>query len=123
MSNPKQHVGQRGEDLAVKHLQRKGYKVIERNYRTRLGEIDIIAKHKGVLVFVEVKARMTRRFGPAKLAVTTAKQRKISMTALAYLKANYKTQPRARFDVVTIEPADGHPRIEVIANAFELNYA
>ncbi len=121
--NPKQQVGQRGEELAVKHLQRKGYKIIERNFRTRLGEIDIIAKHKGVLVFVEVKARRTQRFGHAKLAVTAAKQRKISMAALTYLKTHYKTQPRARFDVVTIQPADGHPRIEVIANAFELNYA
>lgn len=122
MPNHKQQVGQHGEDLAVKHLKRKGYKIIERNYRNRLGEIDIIAKHKGVLVFIEVKARKTERYGHAKLAVTKAKQRKISITALAYLKSQYKTQPRARFDVVTVQPTEGQPRIEVIANAFELAY-
>ena len=125
MAGSKQRTGRQGEELAVRHLRRKGYKIIERNFRTRCGEIDIIAKHKGVLVFIEVKARKSMRFGDPKFAVTMDKQRKISMVALEYLKQHGGLQTSARFDVVTLRPSgDGDvPKIEVIANAFELAYA
>jgi putative endonuclease len=122
MTGPKQRVGRSGEELAAEYLQRQGYHIIARNYRTRQAEIDIVARHKGVLVFVEVKARRSKGFGHPKWAVTPAKQRRISMAALAYLKAHRAMQSRARFDVVTIEIADAKPCIEVIANAFELAY-
>jgi putative endonuclease len=122
MPNGKQHLGDEGEELAVGHLRKIGYKIIERNFRTRTGEIDIIAKHKGQIVFAEVKTRQNCRFGHPKLAVTANKQRKISMVALTYLKKHYSLQTSARFDVVTVQSSQNGPIIDVIANAFELAY-
>lgn len=122
MPNLKQRLGDAGEELAVKHLRKIGYKILERNFRTRSGEIDIIAKHKGQIVFAEVKTRQNRRFGHPKLAVTTNKQRKISMVALTYLKKHYSLQTRARFDVVTVQSSQNGPIIDIIPNAFELAY-
>jgi len=116
------HTGARGESLAVKALKEKGYRILEKNYRCKLGEIDIIAKDDGVLAFVEVKARRTDRFGDPKLAVTPRKQRKISMVALEYLKKTGQIGERARFDVVAIRLWPGRPDIEIIKNAFELAY-
>jgi putative endonuclease len=117
------HLGQQSEKAAVGHLRRLGYKIIDRNFRTRFGEIDIIAEHEGVVVFVEVKARRSMRYGSPKLAVTARKQRKISMVALAYLKRFRSLDTRARFDVVSIRHGSGAPEIELITNAFDLAYA
>lgn len=122
MTANKKMVGQQGETLAAKHLRRKGYKIIARNVRTRQGEIDIVAKHKGVLVFAEVKTRRSESYGHPKQALTPDKQRRISMAALAYLKKHNAMQHPARFDVVTILNPEDNPKIEVIANAFELAY-
>jgi putative endonuclease len=120
--DPKQRVGRQGEDLAADHLQHMGYKILERNYRTRHAEIDLIAKHRGALVFVEVKSRRSLRFGDPKWTITPAKRRKISMAALTYLKLHNAMNCRARFDVVTLQQRDGNLHIEVIDNAFELAY-
>jgi putative endonuclease len=114
--------GRDSESLAVRHLKKRGYKIVQRNFRTRLGEIDIIARHRGVMVFVEVKARRSDRYGDPRWALTPAKRRKISMVALEYLKKHGTTQTKARFDVVTVQAKTDPPRIEVIPNAFELNY-
>ena len=122
MANSSQKFGRQSEAAAVDHLRRLGYKILCRNYRTPFGEIDIIAKHKGVLVFIEVKARKSRRYGDPKWAVTPNKQRKISMVALAYLKKHHNLDTRSRFDVVTVQLAGETPVIEVVANAFELAY-
>lgn len=123
MPDRKQRFGRRGEDLAVRYLKKKGYKIIERNYRTRNGEVDIIAKYKGRVVFIEVKTRRSPRYGHPKFAVTAGKQRKISMVALEYLKKNHSLQTSARFDVVTVQSSENGPVIEIVANAFELAYA
>lgn len=122
MLNKHQKFGKTGETVAEKHLKKKGYKILERNYRTELGEVDIIAMHKGVIVFIEVKARKSNRYGTAKFAVTPLKQRKISMVALAYLKNNGHINARARFDVVAIDEKSGKSTIEILENAFELAY-
>lgn len=122
MLNKRQQFGKESESLAVRHLKKNGYKILEQNYRNSLGEIDIIAKEKGVLVFVEVKARKTPFYGSPKRAVTLKKQRKISMVALYYLKATKQTQAKARFDVVALSLANDNPRVEIIKNAFELAY-
>jgi len=122
MLNKRQQFGKDSESLAAKHLKKNGYKILEQNYRNKLGEIDIIAKEKGTLVFVEVKARKTHVFGNPKWAVTPKKQRKISMVALYYLKAENKTDVKARFDVVSLSLAKDNPQIEIIKNAFELAY-
>jgi putative endonuclease len=118
----KQSLGRGGEDLAVKHLQGLGYQILERNHRSRLGEIDIIARHRDALVFVEVKARRSERYGNPKLALTPAKRRQISMVALAYLKRCGQSDAKARFDLVTVQERDGRQQIEVITNAFDLAY-
>jgi putative endonuclease len=115
-------VGEEGESLAVKFLRENGYKIIEQNYRCKLGEIDIIAKDGGVLAFIEVKARRTDRFGVPKWAVTPRKQRKISMVALYYLKETEQMEEKARFDVVAVRFLPHKQDIEIIKNAFELAY-
>jgi len=122
MLNRRQQFGKESESLAVRHLRKNGYKILEQNYRNKLGEIDIIAKEKGTLVFVEVKARKSELFGNPKWAVTPKKQRKISMVALYYLKATKQTRVKARFDVISISSTADNPRIEIIKNAFELAY-
>ena len=122
MLNRQQQFGKRSEHLALNYLKRKGYRIVETNYRSRVGEIDIIAREKDTLVFVEVKARSSRRFGSPKGAVTPAKQRKISMAALDYLKRTGQTEASARFDVVSIDTAAGQTAIEVVKNAFTLAY-
>jgi putative endonuclease len=116
------HQGLEGEKLAVRHLKRLGYRIICRNYRSPLGEIDIIARHRGVLVFVEVKSRSTETFGSPKLAVTPAKQRKLSQVAWHYLQQHNLVEASARFDVVTISRSRSAPHLEVIENAFESTY-
>jgi putative endonuclease len=122
MLNKRQQFGKESESLAVRYLKKNGYKILEQNYRNKIGEIDIIAKEKGTLVFVEVKARKTHVFGNPKWAVTPKKQRKISMVALYYLKATKQTHVKARFDVVSLSLAKDNPQIEIIKNAFELAY-
>ena len=122
MNDKRQQFGRRSENLAVWYLKKIGYKIIEQNYRTPLGEIDIIAKEKKTIVFVEVKSRQSIRYGNPKWAVTPRKQRKISMVALQYLKSTRQTDARARFDVVAITSNRDEPQIEVVKNAFELAY-
>ena len=118
MSIQRQQFGKKGEMDAVKHLKRNGYRIMEQNYRTRLGEIDIIAKEGKTIAFIEVKARKSSHFGNPKWAITPKKQRNMSMTALYYLKETHQSREKARFDVVTIQS----DRIEIIKNAFELAY-
>ena len=122
MPHQKQKFGDKGEAIAARYLKKKGYRIIEMNYQTKLGEIDIIAKDKKTVVFVEVKTRKSWQFGNPKGAVTPAKQRKISMVALQYLKTMDRRDISARFDVVAITVTRDTPRIEIIKNAFELAY-
>lgn len=120
--NKYQIFGKNAESTAEKYLRKKGYKILERNYRTDLGEVDIIARHKGAIVFVEVKARKSNRYGAAKFAVTPSKQRKISMVALFYLKHTGNINASARFDVVTIDGINKNQTVEILENAFDLAY-
>ena len=114
--------GRQGEELAVNHLKRLGYRIICRNYRCSLGEIDIITRHRGVLVFVEVKSRRSEAFGSPKQAITPAKRHKLSQVAWHYLQEHDLTETSARFDVVTVSDIKGSPHFEVIENAFESTY-
>ncbi|MGD9081482.1 MAG: YraN family protein [Desulfobacterales bacterium] len=123
MRNWRQKFGEKGEALAVRRLKKAGYKIIETNYRTQLGEIDIIAKDKDTIVFVEVKSRRSVQFGNPKQAVTLKKQKKISMVALYYLKTTDQSTAKARFDVVTVISNRDKPQVDIIKNAFELAYA
>ena len=122
MQNKQQQFGTKSENLAAWYLKENGYKIIEQNYRNRMGEIDIIARDKKTIVFVEVKSRRSIRFGSPKWAVTPKKQRKISMVALYYLKTTNQTDAKARFDVVAITVNRDEPQIEIVKNAFDLAY-
>jgi putative endonuclease len=122
MPNSRSQFGKEGESIAAKHLKKHGYRIISRNYRTKVGEIDIIAKDKGTLVFVEVKTRRSALFGNPKWAVTPKKQMNISKVALCYLKETDQCHVKARFDVVAINSSSDNPNIEIIKNAFELAY-
>jgi putative endonuclease len=122
MLNRRQKAGEKGEAIAVRQLKKNGYKILETNYLTKLGEVDIIAKDKGTIVFVEVKARRSVHFGSPKEAVSIRKQKKISMVALYYLKTTNQMTMKARFDVVAVNLNRDHPRVEIIKNAFELAY-
>ena len=122
MLNIRQKFGEKSESIAVSYLKKQGYKIIEQNYRTKLGEIDIIAREKGTIAFIEVKARKSKNFGNPKWAVTPKKQRKISMVALQYLKTTMQSNVKARFDVVSIISSQDNPSIEIVKNAFELAY-
>jgi putative endonuclease len=118
----RQRLGRSGEALAEALLRTRGYRILERNYRTRIGEIDLIARDGKTLVFVEVKSRRSMRFGSAKAAVTMAKRRKLTMVALQYLKSTAETDAHARFDVVAIDQGGENPRLELVQNAFEMAY-
>ena len=112
-------LGKLGEDLACCELQRRGYAVLARRHRTRYGEIDIVARDDDTIVFVEVKARRTKRYGGAVEAVTRHKQRKVAAMALDYLARADRLEARCRFDVVAIDRiGTDRPEIRVIPNAF-----
>ena len=94
--------GRKNEAFAEKYLKKKGYKIIEQNYSNHLGEIDLIATEKDILVFVEVKFRQTNEFGLPREAVGIYKQNKIKKTATLYLQQNNLFEKEIRFDVVDI---------------------
>ena len=120
MTLARQQLGILGETLAVDELTRRGYAILERRYRTRHGEIDIVAEHQGTLVFVEVKAREDVKCGTAAEAVTRIKQRRIVSRAVEYLARNNLGERRCRFDVVAIDHAgSAQQQITVYADAFD----
>lgn len=123
MSLKRLTLGKSGEQMAIRFLRKKRYRVLEINYRTSRGEIDIIARIGHVLVFIEVKTRKSDFLESPLTAVTIKKQRQISMVAQEYLSSNNLFDSEARFDVIAIELKDGvPPHIEHIENAFELSY-
>ena len=113
-------LGKTGEDFACRALRRRGYEILDRRYRTRAGELDIIARENGTLVFVEVKTRSSPRFGHPFDAVTRAKQRKLVAMADDYLmRKGWQGRP-CRFDVVGLSMREtGRPSVEIVTNAFE----
>lgn len=110
--------GRRGEDVAAWVLERKGWRIVERNYRCREGEIDLVAAREGVLAFVEVKARRSRAFGAPAEAVTAAKRRRVRDTALRYLSDRHPGAALVRFDVVDVLFEDGRFRVTHIEGAW-----
>ena len=112
-------LGTKGENLAVTFLKKKGYKIIARNYKTFIGEIDIIAKDGNTTVFIEVKTRTNDSFGYPFEAVHNKKRQKLKNIALLYLK-NRGQESSVRFDVLSIIYTDnGKETIEHIKDAFE----
>ena len=102
MKTAGQIAGARSEDRAADYLARHGLAIVGRNYRTRLGEIDVIAREGEVLVFVEVRMRSEGHFGGALESITPHKQRRIAAAANMYLR-QFPRAPRCRFDVVALD--------------------
>ncbi len=112
-------LGRKGEDEAAKALKKGGYRIIERNYRCSYGEIDIVAVHNGVVVFIEVKTRGSDRFGTPKEGVDYRKQVHITRSSSMYLAEKGLEDSEVRFDVVSIEAVGGRFTVEIIKDAFE----
>lgn len=113
--------GSWGEAVAAEYLRKKRYTVIGRNYRSKFGEIDIIAQNKAFLVFVEVKLRKSNRFAEAREFVTAAKQQRLRTTAMLWLQAHPNNR-QPRFDVIEIYAPEGvdtkKPEIIHLEDAF-----
>ena len=115
----KRFLGIFGESQAARFLKSRGYRIIKKNYRTRFGEIDIIARDGNVLVFVEVKTVVPGKVEKPTDTVNFRKQRHIAKSAEDYLQREVKSDYDCRFDVVAIEYINnGKPRIELIKDAF-----
>ena len=117
-SDPRRQLGDHGEDLAAAALRQQGYKILERNYVTPLGEIDLIARQGKTVVVVEVKTRRGSRFGAPQEAVNPGKQGRLRRLADYYLKQKGLTGNPVRFDVVAVTLTDNVPQVEIIQNAF-----
>jgi putative endonuclease len=123
MSDDARHLlGKMGEDLACAELRRRGYAILARRYRTRYGEIDIVARDGPTTVFVEVKARDGDHFGDGAAAVNDWKQRRVMRMAIDFVARHRLHDRPCRFDVVAIQLVDGEPRVEVYRNAFDAMY-
>jgi putative endonuclease len=120
--NDRKSIGKQGEEIAASYLKGLKYRVVEKNYRCRCGEIDIVALDGNTLVFIEVKTRRTVSYGPPQLSVTPFKQRQISKAALTYLAKNRQTEMNARFDVISIILRDERSVLDHIKDAFELAF-
>ena len=114
----RRQLGDQGEDLAAAALKQQGYKILERNYVTPLGEIDLIARQGKTVVVVEVKTRKSTRFGSPQEAVSVTKQQRLRRLAAYYLKDKRLAGMPVRFDVVAVTLADNVPQVEIIPNAF-----
>lgn len=113
--------GQNAEILAADFLARQNYIILERNYRVRLGEIDIIGKDGDTVCFIEVKMRRSSRFGGPWEAVPRSKMNKLVQVAWHYLKARNLHRAKARFDVVAVTPAENGFKFDLLKNAFGLD--
>lgn len=114
-------IGQRGEDIATKALKKQKYKILERNFRCRQGEIDIIAEDpEGVLCFVEVKARSSQDYGRPEEVVNSHKQRRLTAAAYIYLEKNRLELTAMRFDIISVNL--NSKEATILRNAFEVAY-
>ncbi len=109
--------GKRSEIIASDYLKKKGYKILETNYKNKVGEIDVIALDKDYIVFVEVKARMSQAFGHPFDAIDEIKQQKIHAVASLYMVKNKKYGSLCRFDAISILGLE-NPEITHIIDAF-----
>ena len=121
MSISKLNLGKLGEEKAVQYLKDKGYKILERNYKTKLGELDVVARDAKTICFVEVKTRSSQEKGDSLESITPGKQHKLCRLAISYLKLNNLLGQSARFDVVSVYQDGEQTDIKLIKNAFELD--
>ncbi len=123
MVDTRKKLGNRGEKVAAKFLRKQNYQIIEKNYRSHLGEIDIVAKDDESIVFVEVKTRCSTDFGLPEEALSYDKRRRLSKLALGYLAHRRIKDTNCRFDVVSILMDNNRANhVKIIKNAFPAVY-
>lgn len=118
MTEARQALGRYGEDLACEELEKRGHTVIERRYRTKHGDIDIVTRHGGYTCFVEVRARSSGSFGDPSESVGSQKQQRLVWMAVDYVARHHLDNSPCRFDVVSVETELEPPRITVFEDAF-----
>ena len=121
--NPKPfhyHLGERGETVASAYLKKQGYKILEKNYRCKIGEIDLVVQKNGRVIFVEIKTRSSDAFGRPEESVHAAKQKKLIRLAQWYLKSHPKISGPVGFDVLALTGLEGSFSIRHIPQAFIL---
>lgn len=119
-SDSTRSVGRAAEDIAARHLERAGLRILARNYRCRAGELDLVAVEGSELVFVEVRHRRSAAYGGAAASVVRRKQQRIASCAAHFLQAHHIPAARAcRFDVVALTGAISDPVVEWIRDAFQ----
>ncbi len=122
MPSPSHAFGQSAEDMAEQMLRKKGYRIIQRNFRVAGGELDLIADDQGILVFIEVKARRGQHFGGAPYAITTRKKQQIIKLASCYLSQRDLINQNCRFDAILVVGTNEHsPQLTHIEQAFEVS--
>jgi putative endonuclease len=114
--------GRLGERIAAMRLILSGYRIVEKNYRTRYGEIDIVARDGVTLVFVEVKTKKSAEYGPPEEAVDERKRKKLTRMASLYLTEHGGDDGACRFDVVTVDLTGVLPKVRLIRDAFEAEF-
>ncbi len=112
----KREIGTEGEDRATTSLKKEGYRIIEKNFRSPFGELDIVAEEGGYLVFVEVKKRNSPVFGTSLHAINNTKKKHMIKTAMFYMKTHRCFDRRVRFDVVGIDSEN----VKIVKHAFML---
>lgn len=118
MTEARLGLGRLGEDLAARYLERRGYTILARNVRTPVGELDIVARDRGHLLFIEVKTRRSHAYGVPAEAVGARKQRQIVRAAQWYLVSARHPGLQPRFDVIAVTAGPGEPVLSHIPNAF-----
>jgi len=118
MPHARQRLGSEGEDLACRELENAGYHIAERNYRSRFGEIDIVAIDEGTVVFVEVKTKTSRDFGDPVDEVTPQKQRQLVSMGEEYYSFRCRPDTQCRFDVVAVDLSEMPAKITHYKDAF-----
>ena len=119
MPSKAQITGKLGEDAAAIYIQENGFVILDKNYRVKNAEIDIIAKDKDTIAFIEVKTRKTLRRGLPAESVNYPKQKKIISAALYYIRENNINNTRLRFDVIEVFDKNGFHEMNLIKNAFQ----
>ena len=118
MVHQRRRFGNQGEDMAARYLERQGYEILDRNDGGAWGEIDIVARHWGVVAFVEVKSRHSLKFGRPAAAVTRTKQIRLRKTAWCYLQEHPRFRQRCRFDIIEILDLYGKISLNHLKNCF-----
>jgi putative endonuclease len=116
--DPRRGIGAMGEDAAAAWYRTRGFEVVDRNWRVRGGEIDLVLRRGRTIVFCEVKTRSSHRFGAPVEAVTTTKQRRLRGLAAQWLTAHPSLRGEVRFDVASVTPAGAIPAVTVVEAAF-----